>query len=389
MLKRILFVDDDEDVLDGLELMLRSRRREWQIEIAHSGVEALDKLAESTFDCIVSDMRMPGMDGAALLDRITNQYPGVARFILSGHAEIEPIMRSLPVTHQFLSKPCNAAQLIDTIERTLALQALVDNAEVRAIVGRVDALPSRPEIYTKVTKKLQDADTELADVAELIEQDIAMTAKILQIVNSAFFGLPQKMVSLAQAVAYLGIGMIKNLLLFEGAFRLFKPDQTLAGFSLDTEYQLSLQAAGLVKHMPLNASQMDSTLTAAILHRIGRLVLAQFSSEAFQQVLSSTSEQADFLIEREVLGANHAQIGAYLLGLWGLPFEIVEAVAVYPEPQRQQDQNFHIADALYIASNLLAEHHGQPSVLDQAYLAAKGLEELVDQLREELTVGLD
>src|SRR5262245_37814840 len=100
-MKKILFVDDEPNVLQGLERMLRSMRHEWEMQFAMSGPAALERLAEQTFDVIVSDMRMPGMTGAQLLTEVSQRHPHIVRIILSGQADQEDILRSVGPTHQY------------------------------------------------------------------------------------------------------------------------------------------------------------------------------------------------------------------------------------------------------------------------------------------------
>lgn len=111
--KRVLFVDDEQEVLEGLRNLLRRNRHEWDMVFALGGYEALAELSRGTVDVVVTDMRMPGMDGAQLLAQVKTVSPSTARLVLSGHAEKEAILRALPVAHQFLSKPCGGGTLLE------------------------------------------------------------------------------------------------------------------------------------------------------------------------------------------------------------------------------------------------------------------------------------
>jgi YesN/AraC family two-component response regulator len=115
-LRRVLFVDDDQYILDGLQNLLRKQRSRWDMCFALGGAAALELFAAAPFDVIVSDMRMPGMDGAELLAHVRERYPAARRIVLSGYAEPAAVQRALEVAHQFLSKPCRAPDLIDAID---------------------------------------------------------------------------------------------------------------------------------------------------------------------------------------------------------------------------------------------------------------------------------
>ena len=196
MKKKILFVDDEEMVLDGLKRMLRPYRSEWDMAFVDSGHKALDLLSQSEFDVIVADMRMPEMNGATLLNTVMKKYPRIVRLILSGHSDNEMIFEAMGATHQYLAKPCKPEVLQSVIRRALAARESLHNEELLRMVGRMRSLPSLPMLYHEIMAKLQNPDIKLEDITSTIARDIGMTAKILQLVNSAFFGLPNHVTDL-------------------------------------------------------------------------------------------------------------------------------------------------------------------------------------------------
>ena len=212
-MKRILFVDDESRVLDGIRRMLYAERKRWDMQFALGGEAALEACEAGGFDVVVSDMRMPGMDGATLLGHIRDRFPSSARIILSGYSEIALATKAVPVAHRFLAKPCSASELQSTIERLCTLQDLLCAPEMRKIVGTVGELPSLSITYTSLTQAVRDPDTSIERVAGIIEQDVAMSAKVLHLVNSAFFGMAQRVTSLQGAIGYLGMETITNLAL--------------------------------------------------------------------------------------------------------------------------------------------------------------------------------
>ena len=359
-MKRILFVDDEQKILDAIRRMLHSMRREWEMVFASSGEAALAELEAAHFDVIVSDMRMPGMEGATLLTRVQERFPEVVRIVLSGHTEMEAALRAVPVAHQFLSKPCDPDNLRSVVERACSLQALLDDRTIRDVIGRVDTLPSVPSLYMAVTRALADPDASLADVARIVEQDAGMCAKVLQLVSSAFFGLPRRVTKIQDALNYLGTGMIKNVVLSVEVFRTWKGNRELAGFSIEAQQRHALLAASIVTRLVTGKRQADDAFMAAMLHDIGKLILAVHLEEHFARVLSAMREQRRPMhaIEEELSGVTHAEVGAYLLGLWGLPYPIVEAVAHHHAPARVAHGCFDIVGALYVADMLAHESAG-------------------------------
>src|ERR1035441_7449979 len=198
-MKRILFVDDDKNVLEGIQRMLRSAREYWQMEFVRSGAAALQACREGNFDVVVSDLRMPDMDGATLLARIRDEFPGTARIILSGYSEVTVAARAGSVAYRVLLKPCDSIELRNTIERVCALQDVFCTPALRSVVGTVGELPSLSSTYSDLSRALQNPVIVISEIAKIIEKDLAMSAKILQLVNSAFFGLPQKATNLERS----------------------------------------------------------------------------------------------------------------------------------------------------------------------------------------------
>jgi len=215
-MKRVVFVDDEQNVLSGLKRMLRSMRHEWDMQFFDNGIEALKSIEDKGCDVIVSDMRMPRMDGVQLLNSIREKYPRSIRIALSGQSDANMIYRCINNAHQYLAKPCDSDQLIATINGACALQDKLDDDKLKSVISNLESIPTLPESYEKIMAELQSDDPSLEAVGAIIETDIAMTAKILQIVNSAFFGLPRHVSSPAEAAMYLGIDSIKSLVVANG-----------------------------------------------------------------------------------------------------------------------------------------------------------------------------
>jgi YesN/AraC family two-component response regulator len=187
MKKRILFVDDDPNVLQGLRRMFRPLRHEWDMTFIESGQEALALLAHTPCDVVVSDMRMPEMNGVQLLMAVKERYPHIIRIVLSGYAGHELLLPSVKLAHQYLSKPCDAAILQTAINRTCTLYELLSKETLQRLVAGITLLPSLPTLYQEIMEAVHSPNSSLAQIGKIIEQDLGMTAKILQLVNSAFF----------------------------------------------------------------------------------------------------------------------------------------------------------------------------------------------------------
>jgi putative nucleotidyltransferase with HDIG domain len=352
---RILFVDDEPRILEALQRMLRPQRHEWEMAFAPGGEAAIAMLEAQTFDVVVSDMRMPGMDGAALLEAVRERYPAMLRLILSGYTEMEASFRAVPVAHQFLLKPCDPDALRIAIHRATSLVEVLDSKMLTSLVGSLQDLPSVPRVFAELRTALVDPETSIDHVVKIVEQDVAICAKVLQLVNSAFFGVTREVSDIRTAVSYLGTSILQNLVLSLEAFRSFEPKKPVQGFSLDLFHRHAQHAAKIAAAITEDRKVTSVAVGAALLHDIGMLVIAERAPEHFARSLSGACQEKVplFVIEEQLIGVSHAEVGAYLLSLWGLPAPMVEAVAHHHHPNRVPHDRMGVVPIVYV-SNLLA-----------------------------------
>lgn len=389
--KRILFVDDEPMVLQGLRRMLRPLREGWDMSFVESGPAALELMAQEPFDVVVSDMRMPGMNGAELLNEIMLRHPQTVRLVLSGHADKDLILQCVGSTHQYLSKPCDPEALKATVQRTSQLEASLKNEKIQQLVSQMDRLPSIPSVYSQIVEALQDPDVGLDAVGTIIARDIGMTAKVLKLVNTAFFGLGRQVSDVSEAVGYLGLDTVKSLVLSIHAFSQFE-DIQIPGFSLERIWNHSLDVAALAKAIAQaedgpNKSK-DECFVAGMLHDAGKLVLALNFSEQYTQAIERLENGTASLVEaeQEVFGVSHADVGGYLLGLWGLPERVVEAIALHHSPGRCSAPGFSPLLAVHVADALIHERDSQDTSrrhpgADTEYLATAGSTDRLESWR--------
>ena len=397
-MNRILFVDDEPSVLDGLRRMLRPLREEWHMEFAASGMEALAILARDPYDVIVSDMRMPGMDGAELLDTVMHRFPRMVRIVLSGQADRASVLRSLAATHQYLAKPCDAATIKATLTRACALRDLLADPGLIALVSHVHTIPSLPDIYARLVEECRSPKGSLRTVAEIMAEDVGMTAKILQLVNSSFFGRARRISSPLDAVQLLGMETVKALLLLAHVFsQLEAPPAQLYSPVLLQRRSLATSAAARLIAVAERADPeaVEEAAAAGLLHDVGELVLAANLPDRFAKARQLAAERGGDVIgaEMEVLGASHAMMGAYLLGLWGLPDVVVEAVAFHHAPAECVHHGFGPLAAVHVAASLVPELTGadpglEAPALDLDYVRALGLAERLDGWRRRCVTRL-
>ena len=385
----ILFVDDEPNILEGLQRMLRSMRHEWQMYFVPGGAEALTLLSTQPIDVIVSDMRMPGLDGAQLLHEVKRLYPQMVRIILSGYAEKALIMKSIGAAHQYLSKPCDAETLKSTVSLACAMRRLLIDEKLRCLVSQLYTVPSLPTLYSELVGELKTTDSSLKKIGEIIKQDIGMTVKILQMVNSAFFGLRRQISDITEAVNLLGLDTITSLALAVGVFSQFESQPT-ARYAIADLWKHSSTVGTIAKRIATKecpAATQDS-FTAGLLHDVGELVLAANLPPQFAAVQELVAHEnlSQLEAEKQIFEATHPDVGAYLLGLWGLPNAVVEAVAFHHTPGVAPSDSFSALTAVHVADSLSSAKEKSfeplPQLYDVEYLTKLSLLEKLPSWQE-------
>ena len=333
-MKRILFVDDEKPILDGIRRLLSDQRDVWEMQFALGGEEALKLCQTSRFDVVVSDMRMPGMDGAMLLGHVRDLCPDAARLILSGYSDVALTTRAIPVAHRILAKPCGGIELQSTIKSFCALQDLFCSSDLRRVIGTIGELPSLSRTYIELAQAAQDPNTSLTKVAKIMGKDIAMVAKVLRLVNSGFFGLAQTVTSLEAAVAYLGMETIKNLALATDTFKVFTLAPGIAPSFCEDMQSHAQRVALIMGTLPLPARLHEVGIVSALLHDIGELALACKLPHEFCAALELARATGCSQVEAEeqMIGTSHAEIGAYLLGLWSIDSLVLKRLPIIIGP---------------------------------------------------------
>jgi HD-like signal output (HDOD) protein len=375
-MKRILFVDDEPNLLEGLERMLRHQSREWEMAFVTTGQEALRLLESRPFDVIVADVLMPEMDGAELLERVQQRFPGVLRVVLSGYFERDAALKAAGVAHRYLAKPCGSAGLVAAIEGLCRSAALLPDLRARCVVGSIGSLPGLPNACADAIELLREPETGADQVCQAIERDIGMTAQLLQVAASPLFG--NVTTTIPAAVGKLGFDGMRQLLVSRQIFESFEPAPAVRGFSLE-DFQLHCWiTAKIAARLPAPADVASQAVLAGALHDIGKLVLAMRLPALFEQALEASRRQKRPLhqVEKEAIGASHAEIGAYLLSLWGLPEPVVEAVFRHHQPATRPGEagSLDVLAITHLADGLAREQIPNPmgavdAPLDLEYLS--------------------
>ena len=368
--------------------MLRPWRSEWEMVFVTSAREALDRMDQQPFAVLVTDIRMPEMDGTELLARVRTQSPKTVRIALSGHSSQEVAIRTVGPSHQFLSKPCDPDSIRATIQRACALREHLADERLQKVVSGLASLPSLPALYTRILARLQASNTSVAELGELISQDVAMTIKILQLVNSSYFGLPHRVATPADAAVLLGIETMKALVLSAGIFSSHgQTGRRLIDALSRHAHRVGALGRRIAETEHASRQLSEQVFVAALLHDVGKLVLWDSFPAEYARLMecADVRGQPTWMLEEQAFGATHADVGAYLLGLWGFTDEIIEAAAFHHCPGRCLARAFGPLAAVHAANVLEHEGHapgGAGVELDTGYLTELGLVDHLDAWRQ-------
>lgn len=351
---KVVFVDDEPNVLSALKRMLRVKHEEWDMDFASSGVEALKMMEAKNYDVIVSDIRMPEMDGADLLTKVKDIAPTTIRIALSGQVDINEVIRSIGAVHQYISKPCEAEELIDKIEGALHSRTVLTDKNLLQLVTNLDALPVIPEVFREIERELAQEEPSIERVADYIAKDVGFVAKILKLVNSPYFGLPSSVDSVHKAITMLGLETIKALVLSTHMFSMYdenKLPELNIGQLWDHCFRVS-NIARLIAEcdgQPLNV--IAKCRMTGLLHDVGKLILISSFPDQYSALINQMAESGApvWEAEKEAFGTSHAEIGAYLMGLWGLSGDLVYGIGHHHSSVDANDdvtRIVHVANAI-------------------------------------------
>jgi putative nucleotidyltransferase with HDIG domain len=389
---RVLFVDDEPIILELIKMTVSSMAGEWDIRYATSAEEAMELLAKDSYGLVVSDMQLPGMSGAQLLNEVMRRAPATIRLILSGGGDRELVMKCAGATHQFMVKPFKLAELKGALKRINGLKQHLHAPEIQKLVAKRQSLPSIPDVYFKILEELQKPYCSVEEIGEIVATDPGFSVKLLQLVNSAFLGFAREVTNPAEAVMILGTGTIRSLALSLNVFSAFSLPKSTGG-CIERVWTHSARVARLAQRIAKleggDEKTREEAFTAGLLHDVGQLILADNPATDYLKLLCDCAASGRALVEaeRETLQATHADVGAYLLDLWGLPLALVEAVALHHEPSVSGDTGFGPLTAVHAANALETEAavgDTRSNRLDLGYLQRLGLDGRVDAWRQEL-----
>ncbi|HEX3838505.1 MAG TPA: HDOD domain-containing protein [Steroidobacteraceae bacterium] len=350
MSRNILLVGDDARRLQDSPLLPSAQQ--WLVTVAASGPQALLELERRPQDVVIADVEVCAAEAAPLLCAISERWPSTSRIALCGSLECSSRAYQVPfpAAHQYVFRESAVSEFHEAIERCLRLQDLLSQPGLRAVIGSVHRLPPRPRTFARLQVMMSHKNVTPKKICAVIEADAAITAKLLQLANCAMFHERERIKSIEQALVRLGFLGVRNLVMCA---------EVLAGWHGTARSDLDLDAmqahvqrvARVTAALTAGSVCRDEAVLAAFLHDIGYWVLVQERPAQLDQAaaLAVARDIPMQEAERCVLGTSHAEIGAYLLGLWGMPNTLVEAIAHHHTPELVGVTRFNTLSALVAA----------------------------------------
>ena len=356
---------------------------DYEVYTVSSGKDGLEFLKRTPVDIVISDLVMPEMNGQEFMAAVSREHPDSMRIVISAHEDQLTVAQCLMFGHRYFSKPFDLKTLAAVLKRICHLKHLVGTEKLKRVVSGLGALPTPPKLYHRLSQAISSAYSSLDEIAGIVQEDPGLTVKLLQIANSAYFGTAQKVITPAEAVQIIGLEVLRALVLCVHAFKFYQ-DRNFKSISAAELWDHSLRTASaaqkLARYENLPPASCEAAFVSGLLHDIGKLVLAANADTDYRVVMerSRTDGTPVDQVEWEVFGATHAQIGAYLLGLWGLPEAIVSNVELHHSLDLNTNSGFTPAAAIHIAQ-FLERSPDRISQLDTRFLKQLGVENRISE----------
>lgn len=392
-MKKVLFVDDEPAVLAGLEDLLHGFTNCWDMTFICGGEDAIKAMGRADYDVVVSDIRMPGVNGVEVLEHAKCHHPKATRIALTGYTDDSSTIKLTRLAQRYLRKPCSMEDLDEAISRDCGLIEAFDNVVVKELAGKAGRLPGSSSSQSNLLELLNTDNSSVEEITNIVEKDVALTAKVLQLVNSSFFRRQRSIDSASEAVSYLGSDTLRSLVLANQMFEMTKCLPTISGFNPIQLQQHCVLTSTIARELIADNEQSATAFTAGLLHDVGKIIIALEKPELIPALVGDTGGHENSWVnsesERDILGCTHAELGGCFLNIWGLPTPIVEAVTFHDSPASVFSKEFDAVGIVHV-SNYLAHWSADKgedkrinAKLNRDYLESKDVIDHLEQWQEQ------
>lgn len=336
--KTILLVDDEQNILNALRRLFYSS--DMKLLTASSGLDALGILENNHVDMILSDYKMPQMNGVELLTEVKNKYPHVFRAILSGYIETDTIINAIGsgIAMVYFKKPWSDYSLTEKVEHVFNTLEFLKNDQLLEVVNRIKKLPSIPETYIKIESAISEGKS-IDNICDIIKEDISLAAKILQIGNSVLYGAKEYS-NLKQAVTMMGLEAAKSIILM---FKLTEENENINKEELSRIFTNGLILNRCIEHyffMQDDNIFRKIICTSGLLSCIGKVILLSYFPDRYNATVKHALENKISFTESEIeLGyadVSNLMIASHFLDLYNMPYDIVSTILNCSDPSSME-----------------------------------------------------
>lgn len=332
---------------------------------------ALAMLAKHQFSIIICMAELGKVSGLELLRAVGKKFSRPARFLVN-NATSDISLEASQVAHSILAYPIDVAKLKTKIKNVGSQNTAITKKSIISAVKSVKTLPSAPKVYMQLNHILQSKHVDSDKIADIITQDPALAAKVLQFSNSAFIAKGNAINSITEAITRMGVEMLSCIVMTAELF-VYKP--SFQGFSIEDEQQHSLATAKFAASLVKPALKQQAMI-AGLLHDIGKLVLFDIDPALTKRFFQEQSHSTDnILLERRMFNCDHCAVGAFLLHVWSFPYDLIAAITDHHEPKKLLSSDFGVSQAVYVANKLIKDQK-----MDAEFIDHYKLEKTLDAL---------
>jgi putative nucleotidyltransferase with HDIG domain len=353
-----------------------------QTAYVDNGKHALKALNQYKFDVIISVLNLGKVSGLELLKAISVKYPAMIRVAITNDKKSETQLnnQAAKICHYNFELPLNIGNIHQTISAVGDNNRAITKDHIVKAVAKVKTLPSPPKVYLQLNAIIEDSNTDSEKISDIISQDPALAAKVLQFANSSFMNQGQPINNITEAITRMGLETLCCIVMTAELFS-YEPD--IPDFSIMKEQMHCLSTARLAASMVKPELKRDALL-AGLLHDIGKIVLFEMDKKLTKKFFEYRIKNADNnALEQKIFATDHNHVGGYLLHMWCFSYHLIEAVVMHHHPEKLLKKSFGIAQAVYLANVLLREQQPEPKFIEHFKLESvlEALEKRAARLR--------
>lgn len=341
----------------------------WSVNIADNTKDAVDFVRGNDIDVIICDDEVADSKGLDVISSCSHERPGVLSFLRKSNSPTKEESIALSEKKVFvLPENLEEEGIYSHISRRVLLKSLSENLNLLSVIRKMKKMPTIPQLYHQITRELRKEDGSIEFVAGLISKEPSMATRILKAVNSPAYVLGYEITEVVHALLFLGKEATQAQILADSVFNSY-PNQSVAGLNLQEVWKHSINVSAIARRISMsidsNKKSAEIACTAGVVHDLGKVLMATNLPDHYQQAVNYAKEERVPLVQAEekVFGTNHAQVAASLMGLWSIPFRILNSVAYHHNPTGTMKKPPTSAMALYIADGF--ENAKSKNVLGQ------------------------